>query len=86
MVASNLMFPLALEGAVHVKDSVVLLALLVWVTPWSLVVPHMTFPPLMMLKEPRSAPVPSSLATIKYPTNTLSFSAVIVTVIDPPGV
>lgn len=30
------MFPLALEGAVHVKDSVVLLALLVWVTPWSL--------------------------------------------------
>lgn len=29
------MFPLALEGAVHVKDSVVLLALLVWVTPWS---------------------------------------------------
>lgn len=33
---SNLMFPLALEGAVHVKDSVVLLALLVWVTPWSL--------------------------------------------------
>lgn len=39
----------------------------------------MTFPPLMMLKEPRSAPVPSSLATIKYPTNTLPFSAVIVT-------